>query len=91
VGLGCRGHRGTSLIRNSPPPQGFHRALGIVLLWGPRRGAVSYGRGTLVVRGEGEGLRLDREVGPEIAVFGFRFSGFGFRVLPRWEWFKNRR
>jgi hypothetical protein len=77
VGLGCRGHRGTSLIRNSPPPQGFHRALGIVLLWGPRRGAVSYGRGTLVVRGEGEGSRLDREVGScfWISFFGFRVSG----------------
>ena len=25
-------YRGTSFIRNSPPPQGFHRALGIVLL-----------------------------------------------------------
>ena len=25
-------YRGTSLIRNSPPPLGFHRALGIVLL-----------------------------------------------------------
>jgi hypothetical protein len=26
--------RGTSLIRNSPPPSGFHRALGMALLWG---------------------------------------------------------
>ena len=25
-------YRGTSLIINSPPPKGFHRALGIVLL-----------------------------------------------------------
>ena len=25
-------YRGASLIRNSPSPQGFHRALGIVLL-----------------------------------------------------------
>ena len=25
-------YRGTSLIRNSPPPQDFYRALGIVLL-----------------------------------------------------------
>jgi len=25
-------YRGTSLIRNSPPPLGFHRPLGIVLL-----------------------------------------------------------
>ena len=29
-------YRGTSLIRNSTPPQDHHRALGIVLLWGPR-------------------------------------------------------
>ena len=29
------GYRGTSLIRNSPPPEGHHRALGIVLLLGP--------------------------------------------------------
>jgi len=29
-------YRGTSLIRNSPHPQGHHRALGIVLLYGPR-------------------------------------------------------
>jgi len=28
--------RGTSLIINSPPPQGHHRALGIILLQGPR-------------------------------------------------------
>jgi hypothetical protein len=27
-----RAYRGTSLIRNSPPPQGHHRALNIVLL-----------------------------------------------------------
>jgi len=27
---------GTSLIRNSPPPQDHHRALGIFLLQGPR-------------------------------------------------------
>ena len=25
-------YRGASLIRNSPPPQGHHRALGVVLL-----------------------------------------------------------
>jgi hypothetical protein len=25
-------YRGTSLIRNSPPPKGHHRALGIVLV-----------------------------------------------------------
>ena len=30
------GYRGTSLIRNSTPPQDHHRALGIVLLKGPR-------------------------------------------------------
>ena len=29
-------YRDTSLIRNSPPPSGHHRALGIVLLQGPR-------------------------------------------------------
>ena len=31
-------YRGTSLIRNSPPPQGHHRALDIVELQGPTRG-----------------------------------------------------
>ena len=31
-----RDDRGTSLIRNSPPPQDHHRILGIVLLQGPR-------------------------------------------------------
>ena len=36
VSGGLRGYRGTSLIRNSPPPQDDHRALGIVLLKGPR-------------------------------------------------------
>ena len=30
-------YRGTSLLRNSPPPKGFHMALGIVLLQGPKR------------------------------------------------------
>ena len=29
-------YRGTSLIRNNHPPSGFHRALGMVLLRGPR-------------------------------------------------------
>ena len=29
-------YRGTSLIRNRPPPQDVHRALGIVLLYGPK-------------------------------------------------------
>ena len=29
--------RGTSLIRNTPPPQGHYIALGKVLLQGPRR------------------------------------------------------
>ena len=28
-------YRGAALIRNSPPPLVFHRALGIVLLKGP--------------------------------------------------------
>ena len=32
------GYRGISLIINSPPPQDHHRALGIVLQQGPRRG-----------------------------------------------------
>ena len=31
-------HRGTSFIRNSPPPWDHHRTLGIVLLQGPGRG-----------------------------------------------------
>ena len=31
-------YRGTSLIRNSPPPHGRHRALGMVLLWGLMEG-----------------------------------------------------
>ena len=30
------GYWDTSLIRNSPPPQDHYRALGIVLLQGPR-------------------------------------------------------
>ena len=29
-------YRGISLIRNCPPPQDHRRALGIVLLWGPK-------------------------------------------------------
>ena len=29
-------YRGTSLIRNRPPPYDHHRALGMVLLQGPR-------------------------------------------------------
>jgi hypothetical protein len=31
-------YRGTSLIRNSPPPWHHHRTLGIALLWGDTRG-----------------------------------------------------
>ena len=31
-------YRGTSLIRNSPPPKDHHRTLGAVLLEGPTRG-----------------------------------------------------
>ena len=37
IGWTGRFYRGTSLTRNYPPPQGHHRALGIVLLLGPRR------------------------------------------------------
>ena len=36
--LSGRPYRGTSLIRNSPPPYGHRRALGIVLLWGAKVG-----------------------------------------------------
>ena len=36
AGMRKHPHRGTSLIKNSPHPQGVHRALGIVLLKGPR-------------------------------------------------------
>ena len=36
-------YRGTSLIRNCPPPLGHRRALGIVLLYGPRRRQVLMG------------------------------------------------
>ena len=32
------GHRGTSLIKTSPPPQDHHRAFGTTLLQGLRRG-----------------------------------------------------
>jgi len=32
-------YRGTSLIRNTPPPQGHRMALDIVLMQGPRRGS----------------------------------------------------
>ena len=31
-----RPYRGTSLIRNRPPPREYHRALGIALLKGPK-------------------------------------------------------
>ena len=41
-------YRGTSLIRIPPFPWDHHRALGIVLLYGPRGGAVSYEQGTPV-------------------------------------------
>ena len=41
-------YMGISLIRMSPPPSDRHRALGIVLLYGARGGAVSYERGTPV-------------------------------------------
>ena len=40
--------RGTSLIRNRPPPEDHHRAPGIGLLEGPREGAVAYERGAPV-------------------------------------------
>ena len=38
-GWGSRsgGYRGTSLMRNCPLPNDRRKALGIVLLWGPRR------------------------------------------------------
>ena len=46
-------YRGTSLIRKSPPPEGFHRALGKGLLQGPTEGGGSYERGTPVAVGWG--------------------------------------
>ena len=36
LGGGPEHYRGTSLIRNSPPPQDPHTALGTSLLYGPR-------------------------------------------------------
>ena len=41
-------YRDTSMIKNSPPTQEHHRALGVVLREGPRGGAVSTERGTPV-------------------------------------------
>ena len=68
--LRVEGYRGTSLIiiKTAPPPKGHHKALGIVLLWGPRGGAVSHERGkpvggrglpSLVLRAEGGGVRVE--------------------------------
>ena len=45
-------YRCTSLKRNCQPPEDRHRALDIVLPWGPRGGAVLYERGTPVVGSE---------------------------------------
>ena len=57
-------YRGTSLIRNSAPPWDHHRALGIVLLEGPRGVAAFYERGTpvreAIVRHPFEALELVR-------------------------------
>ena len=36
VSLRRHRYRGISLMRNRPTPWGFHRALDVVLLWGPR-------------------------------------------------------
>ena len=38
--FGSGAYRGTSPIRNAPPPQDQHRTLGIVLIKGIRRGVV---------------------------------------------------
>ena len=39
----CQDHVGTSLIRNSPPPQDHHRALEIAILQGPGSALVFMG------------------------------------------------
>jgi len=42
------GYRGTSLMINSHLPWDYHTTLGIVVLWGPGGGDVSFDRGTPV-------------------------------------------
>jgi len=46
--VGCGVHRGTSLIRNCPPPWDHHRTLGIWSCGRVLGGAFSYGRGSPV-------------------------------------------
>ena len=36
----CSVYTDASLIRNSPPPQDYHRTIGIVLLQGPTKGVL---------------------------------------------------
>ena len=44
--------RGTSFIRNSPPPYGVHRASSIVILWGPRGALFLMGEAPLSALGD---------------------------------------
>ena len=50
LGISVAGHaanRGSALEINSPPPWGFHRVLGIELLWHPRGALFLMGEVTL--------------------------------------------
>ena len=54
------------LIRNSLPPQDYHRALGIVLLWGPRGTLLMSEVPLLRVEGPDGGC-IDLDVGVRVA------------------------
>ena len=49
--MGDQDYRGTSLIRNSPPPQDHHRTLGVESYCRVMEGGVSHERGTPVLVG----------------------------------------
>ena len=76
-------YRGTSLTRNTPPPQGHHMALCIVLLQGPRGGGTcdverrctSTGSAPTLVKGLGFGVW---SFGCGVEGLGLRVEGLGF-------------
>jgi len=79
-------YRGTSLIRNSAPPQDHHRALGIVLLQGPRRRVFLMSEIPLYCR-QHRPLQTDRSRGIDGLVFKAHrlvfHSTLGSRVIKK--------
>ena len=76
-------YRGTSLIRNNPPPLGHHRALDTVLLYGPTRGLFLMSEVPLLERAERASTLARGLFMSEVPLWGLFLMG----EVPLWGLF----